>query len=80
MNIRTEKPNFPLISAFARKIALPPSPANHRKLSWATEQPAVWRMGCDSAWEQEKLETRKMSEKPHRTHQSSARFVRHGFI
>jgi UTP-glucose-1-phosphate uridylyltransferase len=31
--------------------------------------------GVDSAWEQEKLEARKMLEKPHRTHLSSALFV-----
>jgi len=29
----------------------------------------------DSVWEQKKLEARKMLEKPHRTHLSSARFV-----
>ncbi len=34
----------------------------------------VWA-GGDNAWEQEKLEARKMLEKPHRTHPSSARFV-----
>jgi hypothetical protein len=31
--------------------------------------------GVDNAWEQEKLDARKMLEKPHRTHLSSARFV-----
>jgi hypothetical protein len=35
--------------------------------------------GVDSAWEQEKLEARKMLEKPHRTPASSARFVRWRF-
>jgi hypothetical protein len=35
-----------------------------------------WRVGCaDSLDRQKKLEARKISEKPHRTHPSSARFV-----
>jgi hypothetical protein len=35
-----------------------------------------WRVGCaDSLDRQRKLEGRKMPEKPHRTHPSSARFV-----
>jgi hypothetical protein len=36
-----------------------------------------WRVGsADSLDRQKKLEVRKMLEKPHRTHPSSARFVR----
>jgi len=35
-----------------------------------------WLVGVDNVREQKKLEARKMSEKLHRTHQSSARFVR----
>jgi hypothetical protein len=36
-----------------------------------------WRVGrADSLDRQKKLEARKMLEKPHRTHPSSARFVR----
>jgi len=36
--------------------------------------------GVDSAWEQEKLEARKILEKPYRTPASSARFVGRGLM
>jgi len=39
----------------------------------------VWA-GVDSAWEQEKLEARKMPENAAESHTSGARFVSHRFV